>query len=136
MLNPIHGANDRGAKNTVTKLLVELGHASSDYQDKVLRKFPSQHGQTLRMESFKRSPHGFWYPTVVRDTMPATTNNNPPPIPVNKQHRQKANQQGQTTVRWDLNVKGFKKTVRYHFDFDGELPDSLFTIDDGQVPNK
>ena len=33
-------------------------------------------------------------------------------------------------------IQQVKAMVRYHFDFDAELPDSLFTIDDGLVPKK
>ncbi len=58
-------------------------------------------GQSLRMEDFQLSPHGFWYPTVVHNTL-----------------------------RED------KTTVRYQFDFKADLPDSLFTIDDAEVPKE
>lgn len=64
-----------------------------------------QSEQTLGMEDFRQSPSGFWYPGVIRDTKHA--------IPGDNQ---------QTTT-----------TVRYQFDFDVDLPDSLFTVDDVQI---
>jgi IS1 family transposase len=40
------------AKNTVTKLLVDLGAACSEYQDRVLRELPCQHLQADEIWSF------------------------------------------------------------------------------------
>jgi hypothetical protein len=64
-----------------------------------LRTLPeaSRSQQTIRMEDFQKTKQGFWYPTVVRNTM---------------DHR--------TT------------TIRYHFDFAADLPDSLFTVEKNQ----
>ncbi len=53
---------------------------------------------SVLMEGFQRSPRGFWYPTVVHNTL-----------------------------------EGVRTTVRYRFDFEAHLPDSLFTIDGAQA---
>ncbi len=68
----------------------------------------SQFRQTLRMEEFRQSPQGFWYPTVVHDTRPLRAGNNP-----------------QSKVP----TEQLKTMVRYYFDFDADLPESLFTVD-------
>jgi hypothetical protein len=74
----------------------------------------SQVRQTISMEDFHESPQGFWYPTVVHNTSHFAANNS----------------RGQGAIQ------PLKTMVRYHFDFDADLPDSLFTIDDRQLPNK
>lgn len=68
--------------------------------------------QTIRMEDFRKTPHGFWYPTVVHDTTPVM----PDPLHPTKSP-----------------TRRLKTTVRYHFDFDVPLPDSLFTIEQEQA---
>jgi len=75
----------------------------------------SQLRQTLRMENFKKSPRDFWYPTVVHDTRPTIPGNN---------------RQGKGPIQ------RVKTTARYHFDFDADLPDSLFSIDDADMPTE
>ena len=60
--------------------------------------------QTIRMQNFQQAPQGFWYPTLVHNTSPGIPRNDQP----------------------------LKTTARYHFDFDANLPDALFTIDDAQ----
>jgi len=47
--------------------------------------------QTIRMEDFRQSPTGFWYPTAIHESR-----------------------------------QGVDTTIQYRFDFDAELPDSLF----------
>jgi hypothetical protein len=59
--------------------------------------------QTLRLEAFEKSPPGFWYPTVVHNSMASLTD----------QPRIEA-------------------TTRYHFDFDAKLPDELFRVGEGR----
>ncbi len=71
--------------------------------------------QTIRMEKFRQAPQGFWYPTVVHDTKPLLAGNDP---------------QGQGPT------EQMKTMVRYHFYFDADLPDSLFTVDNVQSPEK
>lgn len=61
----------------------------------------SKFRQTLLMEDFQQSPGGFWYARLLRDTSVAGPNG----------------------------VQPTASTVRYHFDFDSDLPDSLFTVD-------
>ena len=74
---------------------------------------PGKPTQTITMENFQQSPQGFWYPTLLRDTplfsQGGTLFGPPPPT-----------------------EKG-EATVRYHFDFEAELPDSLFTPDPQQI---
>ena len=63
--------------------------------------------QTIRLDDFQRSPQGFWYPSVIYDTMsrmPAVNRKVGPGV------------QDQT---W---------TVHYHFDFGAASPDSLFVV--------
>jgi len=69
-------------------------------------------GQTIHMEDFRRSPSGFWYPTVVRDTRSTVG---------------ELNDKGEILQR---KTAPRTTTVRYCLDFDAELPDSLFTIED------
>ena len=69
-------------------------------------------GQTIHMENFQQSPRGFWYPTVVRDTRSTVS---------------ELNDKGEILQR---KTTPRTTTVRYCFDFDVELPDSLFTIED------
>jgi hypothetical protein len=59
--------------------------------------------QTFRLEAFEQSPPGFWYPTVVHNSM--------------------ANLNGQPRM---------EATSRYHFDFAAKLPDELFRVDEGR----
>jgi len=74
-------------------------------------------GQTIRMESFQQSPQGFWYPTVAHDTRSTVG---------------ELNDKGEILQR---KTAPQTTTVRYDFDFEVNLPDSLFTIDDAQLPN-
>ncbi len=62
---------------------------------------PSQtdHRQSLRMEAFRQSPQGFWYPTVIHETMP---------------------------TGWVGDRQRVQLEMRYHIDFEPELADSLF----------
>ncbi|HET6880116.1 MAG TPA: hypothetical protein VFI31_08170 [Pirellulales bacterium] len=69
--------------------------------------------QTVKMESFRQSTQGFWYPTVVRGMMPVFAGNNPPG-------------QDQTQPLTSM--------TRYCFDFNTDLPDSLFSVDDVAAP--
>ena len=61
------------------------------------------------MDDFQQTKQGFWYPTVIHNTMPSA------PV-VNPQQEQPA-------------IEQWKTTIRYHFDFTADLPDSLFTIE-------
>lgn len=63
--------------------------------------------QTMLLEGFQQSPQGVWYCSVVHNTMAAPPGNGP-----------QGNGQAQSS----------KTTVRYHFDFDAELLDTLFTL--------
>lgn len=69
-------------------------------------------GQTIHMENFQQSPSGFWYPTVVRDT---------------RSNVAEINDKGEITEK---KTAPQTTTVHYYFDFDADLPDSLFTIED------
>ena len=90
----------------------------------------SRSRQTLRMERFQQSPHGFWYCTVVHETNPAIAGNDQPAT-ATVRSPDDAIQQVQSGNRQPVAT-----TVRYYFDFDADLPDSLFTVDDVQVPNQ
>lgn len=74
--------------------------------------------QTIRMEDFQQSPDGFWYPSVVHDSTGPSTG-----IPF-------ANRQGRAAIRHA------ESTVRYYFNFDVDLPDSFFTIDEARIPEE
>ena len=69
-------------------------------------------GQNLRMVDFRQSSQGFWYPAIVHNTMHFLARDN---------------QQGQGATQQ------IKTVARYYFDFNADLPDSLFTIDEAQV---
>ena len=69
--------------------------------------------ETIRMEDFQQTKQGFWYPTIIHNTMPSA------PV-VNPQQDQPA-------------IEQWKTTIRYHFDFTADLPDSLFTIEDARA---
>jgi hypothetical protein len=56
--------------------------------------------QKIRLEGFQQSPHGLWYPTVVSDITPSQGANQP-----------------------------LTTEIRYHFDFNADLPDSLFAVE-------
>lgn len=73
----------------------------------------SQFRQTIAMDEFRQSPQGFWYPTAINAAMPFGPANNPQPPGGSKQLR---------------------SAVRYHFDFETELPDALFEVDSGDPP--
>ncbi len=67
---------------------------------------------SMRMEDFRQTTNGLWYPTVLRNTG--------------------------FIVEHEDEMAGRKPTPRtttvyYHMDLDADLPDSLFTIDDAQV---
>ncbi len=66
--------------------------------------------QSIRMENFQKSPEGVWYPTIVWNKQPAA----------------RINAQGREVIQSRQYV------IRYHFDFDADLPDSLFQIDEPQ----
>jgi hypothetical protein len=70
--------------------------------------------QTIRMEDFRQSPQGFWYPTTVRQSIPVVFG----PYPGDGSNREKPK------------ITQTKSTVRYHFDFKAALPDSLFEIEE------
>jgi hypothetical protein len=70
---------------------------------------------SVRMEDFHQSPQGFWYPSLVRDSMPLSRGPN-----------QKVGSK----------VQRLTTTVHYHFDFDVPLPDWLFLIDDASKPKQ
>jgi hypothetical protein len=63
-----------------------------------------------RMEDFQQSPQGFWYPKSI--------------------HYENRSQNVNPRVRF------LESTVHYHFDFDVELPDSLFAVDHASEPEK
>lgn len=66
----------------------------------------SQQSMTVSMDGFEHTPHGFWYPTVVRSvTRNAKGHINGQPTPAGYEMRE---------------------TTRYLFDFKTEIPDSLF----------
>ncbi len=64
-------------------------------------------GQSLRMEQFRQAPAGAWYPEIVRESIAM------PPAKIG----------GRVNPR--QRVEG---SVRYFFDFDAELPDTLFEV--------
>ena len=69
--------------------------------------------QTIRMDDFQQTKQGFWYPTVIHKTTPSAVATNP---------------------RQDQGAIGQQKTtIRYHFDFAADLPDSLFTVDEARA---
>lgn len=69
--------------------------------------------QTIRMEGFQESPAGFWYPTVVHETHLRQA--------IDAEGKQRLARSGDTTLE-------------YRFDFDAELPDSLFdAFDDPEL---
>ena len=77
--------------------------------------------QTIRMDNFQQTKQGFWYPAVIYNTMPGRVEIQPRkddggrPVPEGA-------------------ILQVKKTIRYHFDFAADLPDSLFTVDDARAP--
>jgi hypothetical protein len=75
--------------------------------------------QTIRMEDFRQSPQGFWYPTTVHQSMPAVLG----PYPGDGSNPEKPK------------ITQMKSTIRYFFDFQAALPDSLFEIDAAQKAN-
>jgi hypothetical protein len=79
--------------------------------------------QSLRMEDFQRSPDGFWYPRLLVDTLQDTT---VAPLPVSPQSNRTA-----APV-----IRKIQREIRYHFEFDAALPDSLFSVDASESPNK
>ncbi len=84
--------------------------------------------QTLRMEDFRQSPGGGWYCTVVRDTRVAENGARAPSEPQFGGERE-ADQHPDA-------ARKFKTTVRYHFEFNAELPDSIFEIEGTPVGNQ
>jgi hypothetical protein len=71
---------------------------------------------TSVMDGYRQAPTGFWYPTRVRETMSTLDPNAPQKAP-EKPHR-------------------MTQTIRYHFDFDTKLSDSLFKVDEVQQPKQ
>jgi hypothetical protein len=77
--------------------------------------------QTIRMDNFQQTKQGFWYPAVIYNTMADDDEIQPRkdhggrPVPVGA-------------------ILQVKQTIRYHFDFAADLPDSLFTVDDTRAP--
>jgi hypothetical protein len=71
---------------------------------------------TVVMDGFRQSPRGFWYPLVIRQTDSAADPNARP-----------AAHEAPTRMT---------RTVRYHFDFEATLPDSLFKLDAAENPEK
>jgi hypothetical protein len=67
---------------------------------------------TVVMEDFHQSPSGFWFPTIIRETDSSADPN----------ARAKPKEKPITMTR----------VLRYHFDFNAALPDSLFEIDQSQ----
>jgi hypothetical protein len=61
---------------------------------------------SYRMEDFQQSPQGFWYPNSI--------------------HYKKTGS----------GVRSIESTVHYHFDFNVEIPDSLFIVDHPSEPKK
>ena len=109
--------------------------------------------QTIHMEDFKQSPHGCWYCTVVHNTNPVMPSTAPrPPAPIGVEPVAEPAGNNPTPSKPDYidgpnayptpnhqgngAIQHVKTTVRYYFDFDADLPDSLFTVDDVQVPNQ
>lgn len=64
--------------------------------------------QTIRVEDLDKSPAGGWYPKLIRNIRPGTDGRD-------------ENGKPRSTRS--------ETTIQYHFDFDAELPDSLFTLD-------
>jgi hypothetical protein len=73
----------------------------------------SSRRQSIRMEDFRQSPQGFWYPQLIRDAMPLSSDAGEE---VGPRSRRSAT------------------TVHYHFDFDVPIPDSLFSVDTAGKP--
>ena len=73
--------------------------------------------ETVRLEEFRQSPQGFWYPRVIHDTAPV---------------RSAANRKAGREDR-PLNDT---VTVRDYFDFSVALPDWLFVMDDASKSRK
>jgi hypothetical protein len=77
---------------------------------------------TIRMDNFQQTKQGFWYPAVIYMTMPVY-NLMPGGDKIN--------------LRQDPGViQQMKTTIRYHFEFVTDLPDSLFTIGDARAPQE
>jgi hypothetical protein len=66
--------------------------------------------QTIRMEDFRQSPQGFWYPTTVHQSMSVVLGSYP----------------GDGSNPEKQKITQTKSTIRYHFDFKAKLPDALF----------
>jgi hypothetical protein len=75
--------------------------------------------QTIRMEDFRQSPQGFWYPTTVHQSTPAVLGPNP----------------GDGSNPEKQKITQMKSTIRYQFDFKAALPDSLFEVGREQKAN-
>jgi len=69
---------------------------------------------SMRMEDFRQTTSGLWYPTVLRNTG----------FVVDREDEMAGRKPTPRTT-----------TVYYHMDCDADLPDSLFTIGDAQVPD-
>ncbi len=68
------------------------------------------------MDGYRQAPTGFWYPTRIRETMSTLDPN----------ARQKTPEKPDRMTQ----------TIRYHFDFDAKLPDSLFKVDEVHQPKQ
>jgi hypothetical protein len=64
---------------------------------------------TVVMDDFRQSPRGFWYPLMIRETNSTADPNARPGVQ-------------ESPAR-------MTQPIRYHFDFDAKLPDSLFKPD-------
>ncbi len=71
---------------------------------------------SLVMDGFRQSPRGFWYPTVIRET----------DVEADRIDRHNSAEKPTQTTQ----------TIRYHFDFNAPLPDSLFEVDGNRDPKK
>jgi hypothetical protein len=79
--------------------------------------------QTIRMDSFQQTTQRFWYPTVIHTTVPIIPNT--------------LRSGDEINLRQDPGaIRQMKTTIRYHFDFVTDLPDSLFTIGDTRAPQE
>ena len=76
---------------------------------------------TIRMDDFQRTKQGFWYPAVIYQTLAVGAEIQPSKDP------------GGRPVPGGV-IPPVKETNRYHFDFDADLPDSLFTVDAARAP--
>jgi hypothetical protein len=71
---------------------------------------------TVVMDDFRQSPRGFWYPLMIRETNSTADPNARPGVQ-------------ESPAR-------MTQPIRYHFDFDAKLPDSLFKPDAAAAAEK